>query len=112
MNLHLTGHHLQITPAIRQHVGHKLEKITAHFDQVIDINVVMTVEKLQHTVEATVHLSGKEIFCETRGEDMYVAIDHLIGKLDRAILKHKGKNIANRHDAAPIKHQSTDADAE
>lgn len=103
MNLHLTGHQLQITPAIREYVAHKLEKITAHFDQVIDINVIMAVEKLEHTVEATVHLSGKEIFCETRGEDMYVAIDNLVGKLDRAILKHKGKNIALRHDAAPVK---------
>ena len=107
MNLHLTGHHLQITPAIRDHVAHKLEKITAHFDHVIDVNVIMTVEKLQHKVEATVHLSGKEIFCEVHDADMYVAIDHLIGKLDRAILKHKEKNIAHRHDAAPIKHQPT-----
>ena len=107
MNLHLTGHHLQITPAIRDHVAHKLEKITAHFDHVIDVNVIMTVEKLQHKVEATVHLRGKEIFCEVRDADMYVAIDHLIGKLDRAILKHKEKNIAHRHDAAPIKHQPT-----
>ncbi|MGE4111182.1 MAG: ribosome-associated translation inhibitor RaiA [Burkholderiales bacterium] len=107
MNLHLTGHHLQITPAIRDHVAHKLEKITAHFDHVIDVNVIMTVEKLKHKVEATVHLSGKEIFCEVHDADMYVAIDHLVGKLDRAILKHKEKNIAHRHDAAPIKHQPT-----
>ena len=105
MNLHLTGHHMQITPAIRDHVAHKLGKLTGHFDHVIDINVIMTVEKLLHTVEATVHLSGKEIFCEAHGEDMYVAIDTLVGKLDRAILKHKGKNLAHRHDAAPLKHQ-------
>lgn len=105
MNLHLTGHHLQITPAIRDHVAHKLEKITGHFDHVIDINVIMSVEKLQHKVEATVHLSGKEIFCETQEADMYVAIDHLVGKLDRAILKHKGKSLAHRHDAEPMKHQ-------
>jgi putative sigma-54 modulation protein len=105
MNLHLTGHHLQITPAIREHVSHKLEKITAHFDQVIDINMIMTVEKLQHQVEATLHLSGKEIFCEAHGEDMYVAIDHLIGKLDRAVIKHKEKHLSHRHDSAPIKHR-------
>jgi putative sigma-54 modulation protein len=105
MNLHLTGHHLQITPAIREHVAHKLEKITAHFDHVIDINVIMTVEKLQHKVEAKMHLSGKEIFCEAHGEDMYVAIDHLVGKLDRAVIKHKEKNLAHRHDGAPIKHR-------
>ena len=105
MNLHLTGHHLQITPAIREHVAHKLGKITAHFDHVIDINVIMTVEKLQHKVEAKMHLSGKEIFCEAHGEDMYVAIDHLVGKLDRAVIKHKEKNLAHRHDGAPIKHR-------
>lgn len=105
MNLHLTGHHLQITPAIRDHVAQKLGKITGHFDHVIDINVIMTVEKLKHKVEATVHLSGKEIFCETHSEDMYVAIDHLVNKLDRAILKHKGKHLAHRHDEEPIKHQ-------
>ncbi len=107
MNLHLTGHHLHITPAIRDHVANKLDKIKTHFDHVIDVNVIMTVEKLIHQVEATVHLRGKEIFCEAHGEDMYVAIDHLVGKLDRAILKHKGKTIAHRHDSAPIKHQLT-----
>lgn len=108
MNLHLTGHHLQITPAIREHVAHKLERITAHFDHVIDVSVIMTVEKLQHKVEAKMHLSGKEIFCEAHGEDMYVAIDHLIGKLDRAVIKHKEKNLAHRHDGAPIKHRTVE----
>ena len=108
MNLHLTGHHLQITPAIRDHIAHKLEKITAHFDHVIDISVIMTVEKLLHKVEAKMPLSGKEIFCEAHGEDMYVAIDHLIGKLDRAVIKHKEKNLSQRHDGAPIKHRAVE----
>jgi len=108
MNLHLTGHHLQITPAIRDHVAHKLEKITAHFDHVIDVNVIMTVEKLRHKVEATVHLSGKDIFCETSEEDMYVAIDHLVSKLDRAIIKHKEKHLGHRHDGDALKHQAAE----
>jgi putative sigma-54 modulation protein len=108
MNLHLTGQHIQITPAIRDHVSHKLEKITAHFDHVIDINVIMTVEKLQHKVEAKMNLSGKEIFCESHSEDMYVAIDHLVGKLDRAVIKHKEKNLSHRHDTAPIKHRAVE----
>lgn len=108
MNLHLTGHHLQITPAIREHVAHKLERITAHFDHVIDVNVIMTVEKLQHKVEAKLHLSGKEIFCEAHGEDMYVAIDHLVGKLDRAVIKHKEKTLSHRHDGDSLKHRAAD----
>ncbi len=108
MNLHLTGHHLQITQAIRDHVAGKLERVTAHFDHVIDIHVILTVEKLQHRVEATVHLSGKDIFCEAHGEDMYVAIDELVGRLDRAVLKHKEKNLAHRHDDTPLKHRSVE----
>lgn len=98
MNLHLTGHHLQITPAIRDYVSAKLERITHHFDHVIDVNVILSVEKLQHKVEATVHVRGKDIFCESIATDMYAAIDQLADKLDRTIIKHKEKNLAQRHD--------------
>jgi putative sigma-54 modulation protein len=83
MNLHLTGHHLQITPAIREYIADKLARITHHFDHVIDVNVILSVEKLQQKVEATVHMRGKDIFCESIDTDMYAAIDGLADKLDR-----------------------------
>ncbi len=98
MNLHLTGHHLQITPAIRDYVSGKLERIRHHFDHVIDVNVILSVEKLQHKVEATVHVRGKDIFCESIASDMYAAIDQLADKLDRTIIRHKEKNLAQRYD--------------
>jgi putative sigma-54 modulation protein len=89
MNLHLTGHHVEITPSIRDYVVTKLERINRHFDHVIDVNVVMTVEKLEQKIEANVHLSGKDIHVQCNDGDMYAAIDGLIDKLDRQILKHK-----------------------
>ena len=98
MNLNLTGRHLEITPAIREHVTSKLAKIKRHFDHVIDINVVLAVEKLEQKAEATVHLSGKTVFAETADSNLYVAIDNLIDSLDRQVLKHKDKNSARRHD--------------
>ena len=103
MNLHLTGHHLEITPAIRDYVSTKLERITHHFDHVIDVNVILTVEKLQQKVEANVHVSGKDIFCESTANDMYAAIDGLMDKLDRTIIKHKEKSLGHRHDGASLK---------
>src|SRR5919106_2082476 len=106
MNLHLTGHQLPITPAIREYVAAKLQRIIHHFDNVIDVNVIMSVEKLEQKVEATVHVRGRDIFCESTADDMYAAIDGLVDKLDRTILKHKEKNLAQRHDRAPLKHQS------
>jgi putative sigma-54 modulation protein len=89
MNLHLTGHHVEITPAIRTYVTSKLDRINRHFDHVIDVDIVMTVEKLDQKVEVNVHLSGKDIHIEANDSDMYAAIDRLADKLDRQILKHK-----------------------
>jgi len=98
MNLNLTGRHLEITPAIRQHVTDKFTKIKNHFDNVIDVNVILSVEKLQQKAEASMHISGKTIFVECEDANLYVAIDNLIDKLDRQVIKHKEKFTARRHD--------------
>ncbi|MBA2689558.1 MAG: ribosome-associated translation inhibitor RaiA [Burkholderiales bacterium] len=105
MNLNLTGHHLDITPAIRQYVTSKFSRLSRHFDHVIDVNVIMTVEKLRQKVEANVHVRGKDIFAECNDQaDLYAAIDLLVDKLDRRILKHKELYYKNRHDGA-LKYQ-------
>lgn len=98
MNLNLTGRHLEITPAIREHVVSKLDKVKRHFDNVIDVNVILSVDKLVQKAEATVHVSGKNIHAETTDNNLYVAIDALIDALDRQVLKHKEKFEARRHD--------------
>ena len=99
MNLHLTGHHVEITPAIRDYVTSKLERINRHFDHVIDVNVIVTVEKLDQKIEANVHLSGKDIHVQANDADMYAAIDVLMDKLDRQVLKHK-ERFQPRHPQA------------
>ncbi len=103
MNLNLTGHHLEITPAIREYLVTKLDRVTRHFDHVIDVNVVLSVNKLQQKVEANVHVRGKDIHAESIDPDMYAAIDALADKLDRQVLKHKEMRAARRHDADATK---------
>jgi len=103
MNLKITGHHISVTPALRSHVEAKLERVLRHFDHVIDVTVILSVEKLLHHAEVTLHTRGKDIFVETSHEDMYAAIDGLIDRLDRAVLKHKDRASRRPHDA--IKHQ-------
>lgn len=98
MNLNLTGRHLEITPAIREHVVAKLDKVKRHFDNVIDVNVILSVDKLVQKAEANVHLAGKTIFAESSDSNLYVAIDALVDSLDRQVLKHKEKNNDRRHD--------------
>ena len=101
MNLQLTGHHVEITPAIRDYVLGKLERINRHFEQVFTVNVILSVQKLDQKIEATVHLSGKDIHVTCHDADMYAAIDGLVDKLDRQIIKHKDKFEEGRRGGAP-----------
>ncbi len=110
MNLNLTGHHLTITPAIRDYVIAKLDRVVRHFDHVIDVNVVMTVDKLQQKIEANLHTRGKDIHAEAIDADLYAAIDALADKLDRQVLKHKEKREEYRHDAATVKRETAEAE--
>ena len=103
MNLNLTGHHLDITPALRDYVVAKLDRVTRHFDHVIDVNVVLAVDKLQHKIEVNLHTRGKDIHCEAIEADMYAAIDVLIDKLDRQVVKHKEKRAEHVREGAAIK---------
>ena len=98
MNLSLTGHHLDITPALRDYVIGKLDRVTRHFDHVIDVTVVLAVDKLEHKVEVNLHTRGKDIHCEAIEADMYAAIDALTDKLERLVRKHKEK-LTDHHAA-------------
>jgi len=105
MNLNLTGNHIAITPAIRDYVVTKLERVTRHFDHVIDVNVVLSVDKLQQKIEANLHTRGKDIHVEAIENDMYAAIDALADKLDRQVLKFKEKRVVHRRDGAVAKRE-------
>ena len=99
MRLNVTGHHVEVTPALRSYVEKKLERIVRHFDHVIDVHCVLTVEKLRQKAEATVHVSGCDIHADATEPDMYAAIDALTDKLDRGVRKHKEK-LTDHHAAA------------
>ena len=96
MQLTLTGHHVDVTPALRGYVEKKMDRVVRHFEQVIDVHCVLTVEKLEHKAEATLGVSGAVIHADAKDGDMYAAIDLLIDKLDRRLRKHKEKQSDHR----------------
>lgn len=96
MQLSLTGHHIEITPALRNYVDTKLARLQRHFDNMTDIHCILTVEKLQHKAEATIYLGGGTIHADSVEPDMYAAIDMLVDKLDRQVKKHKEK-VTDHH---------------
>ena len=92
MQMTISGHHLDVTDPIREYVTNKLSKLERHYEQITSTTVMLTVEKLRQKAEATVHVSGAELFATAEHEDMYAAIDALADKLDRQIIKHKEKH--------------------
>lgn len=107
MNFNISGHHLDITTAISDHVKIKLERVLRHFDQVLGVNVVLSVDnskekEKRQQASVQIHLKGKDIFLETCHENLYAAIDELAEKTDRQIMRYKDRIQAYEHDA--LKH--------
>lgn len=96
MHLTVTGHHTDVTQALRDYVATRFDKLQRHFDQLVDVHCVLTVEKLIHRAEATIRLGGGKIHAEAAHNDMYTAIDELAHKLDRQVTKHKEKVTDHR----------------
>lgn len=96
MNLNVSGHQFEITPAIRSYLEAKLERIRRHFDHVIDAHVTLSASKLGQKAEVTLHLRGKEIHCACEEADVHAAIDLLVDKLDRQVLKYKDRRLTGR----------------
>ncbi len=105
MQIKLTGHHIEITQALRDYVHDKLERIERHFENVTSVHVILSVEKLRQKAEATIHVAGNDIFADSVNGDMYAAIDALIDKIDRQIKKHKEK-LTDKHRGEKVRNYS------
>jgi putative sigma-54 modulation protein len=97
MQLNISGHHVDLTSALKDYVSEKFGKLERHFDHISNCQVTLQVEKVRQIAEATLHVIGGEIHAKAEDEDMYAAIDALIDKLDRQILKHKEKTVDRMH---------------
>ncbi len=105
MNLTISGHHLEVTPALRGYVTTKLDRITRHFDQVVGVQVILTVEKQKEKqkrqrAECSIHVKGNDMYAESAHSDLYAAVDELFDKLDRQVVRHKDR-VQDHHHEAP-----------
>jgi len=107
MQINITGHHVEVSPALRAYVTEKMQKLSRHFDQVISVNVILNVEKLQHQAEATVNAAGRTLFANESAMDMYASIDGLVDKLDRQVRRFKDR-ISSHHHSKPAQIVSDD----
>ena len=98
MNMKITGHHVELTPAIREYASNKLERVIRHFDHVTSVHVILSVDKLVEKAEVTLHVKGKDIDADATDANLYAAIDLVTDKLDRQVVKHKERVSDHSHD--------------
>ena len=97
MQIDITGHHVDVTPALRAYVTEKMQKIIRHSDQIISIRVILNVEKLQQLAEATINVGGRMVFANVSATDMYASIDGMVDKLDRQVRRRKDRITNHQH---------------
>ena len=98
MNINITGHHVEVTAAINDYVKAKLDRVIRHFDNVSSVHVILSIDKLKQKAEITLHVKGKDIYADSIDADLYAAIDALVDKLDRQVLKYKEKQSDHAHE--------------
>ncbi len=96
MQINFTGHNVDVTPTLRTFTQEKFNKLERHFEKIISIHVSFDIEKIMQVAEATVHIVKGEIHAHAESEDLYTAIDNLVDKLDRQLIKHKEKISEHR----------------
>jgi putative sigma-54 modulation protein len=96
MQINISGHHLEVTESLRDYVTSKIERLSHHHDRITNTHVILSVDKLVQKAEASLHVSGKDIFADATHDDLYAAIDALVDKLDRQLIKHKEKMRSHR----------------
>ncbi len=97
MNINITGHHVEVTAAIRDYATAKLDRVIRHFDHVTSVHIILSVEKLKQKAEVTLHVKGKDIHADSTGADLYASIDAVADKLDRQVVRHKEKVTDHQH---------------
>lgn len=110
MQISVTGHHLDVTDSMRNYVEEKFARLERHFDHVTNVHVILSLEKVNKKAEATVHVAGADVFADSLNEDMYAAIDSLVDKLDRQVIRHKEKMKSHR--GAGTRNVAVDAEAQ
>ncbi len=97
MQIRISGHHVEVTEALRTYAEDKFKKLERHSDQVQSIEIILSVDNLSQQAEAKIHLKNTDLFAKAQHEDMYAAIDSLLDKLNRQLISHKEKVIGRKH---------------
>ena len=97
MNITTTARHFEASPELIEHIEERIGRLKRYFDHILNVDVIMDVQKFRHLAEVKVHVNGHDFTAREESEDMYGSIDLTAKSLERQIKKFKGKMIDHHH---------------
>ena len=108
MQIDVYGQQMDVTPALRSYVETRFERLGRRVDKDCEIRVQLALEKPSHKAIANVNLPGSTLHGDALGPDMYAAIDLLVDKLDRQLIKYKEKQVDHHRGESLVKSGTLD----
>jgi ribosomal subunit interface protein len=97
MKINLSGHHVDVTDGVKEHIDEKFLKISNHFPTLISLDIILSKEHGKFGAEITTNYEGGRISVSAQDDVMYPAIAGVAKKLDAALKHRKGQLKANLH---------------
>jgi putative sigma-54 modulation protein len=97
MELKTTARHFEATPELMTFTDNRMRKLKRFWDQILHVDVIMSVEKFRHIAEVKVHVNGHDFAAKEESDDMYSSIDKAGRNLEKQMKKFKGKLVINAH---------------
>lgn len=91
MNITITGRNFEVTSDVREYAEKRIKKIEKYFNQLIEVLVVMNVQKLDHIVDILVNGDGVQFYAIQKAGDMYSSIDLIVDKMEKQISRYKDR---------------------
>ena len=99
----ITGKHVEITDAIREHAVEKTSRLSRYYSSINNVEVTIdSSEGGKPSVQIIARAEHSKVFIvKETGEDTYACIDIAARKLERQLKKQKEKERDNKHFATP-----------
>lgn len=110
----MTGKHIEITDAIRDHAQGKVDKLPRYFDSISQVEIIVDgSDGGQQSVEIIVHAEHSELFvAKETGPDTYTCIDKAVHKLEAQLRKAKEKQRSHKRSAVDMEQIRTAGEVE
>jgi putative sigma-54 modulation protein len=107
MHINITARHFKLSQEIKNTAEKEVKRLSKYYDGIIDAEVILGWEKMDRVAEINLSVYGTVLTAQERSDSMKKAINNVVNKLERQLVKYKERLRGFHHDKMEIE-QSVD----